>query len=217
MKRIALYTLTSLCLVACKKGPEAVVTTEQQTTATDTTATAKTDTTTVAFDSNKIPLSDKELGTFPYLTLPENYKYGYGDDGIKAADIIDADKEYFAVNGKLIPQQGKTAKAQLEKVPGSKGGKFNSLVVEENLTKTIEALGGIQVNNVPVPDSEMKRIGDKELIDKHYGYSIDHNLTDDVKTFIIRQKDKEVWIQFTLMNQESGWITILEKKPQNNS
>jgi len=212
MKQIFLCTALFLSLIACKKEQSTETTAsqiEKDSTTTATTPTAGSASENATFDINTIPVSDKDLGKFPYLNAPDTYKYGYGDDGIKPGEISDFDKEYFAVNGKLIPQEGKTCKVRIEKKQGT--GSFNSLVVKKSYEKAILALGGVQVNNVPVPQSEIDRIGNKELVDKKYGYSIDFNLLDDVKTFVIRTKDKEVWIQFSLMNNESGNITILEK------
>jgi len=211
MKRILLCTALFLSLLSCKKEQTTETTTTEtvKDTVTSTTPTATSSTENAAFDINSIPVSDKDLGKFPYLAAPDTYKYGYGDDGIKASEISEFDKEYFAVNGKLIAQEGKTCKVRIEKKQAT--GPFNSLVVEKSYEKAILALGGVQVNNVPVPKSEIDRIGNKELVDKKYGHSIDFNLLDDVKTFVIRTKDKEVWIQFSLMNNESGDITVLEK------
>ncbi len=161
------------------------------------------------FDINSIQESSAELGVFPYLNPPERYTYGY-EKNINSNDIRDFDKEYFAVAGKLIPVEGKSFKANIEK-DRSDGKRFNSLIVGKSYEEAILALGGVQVNDVTIPQSEIERIGNKELIDKHYGYSLDYNLLDDIKTYVIKTKDKEIWIQYYLMNDESGGITILEK------
>jgi len=211
MKRILLCTALFLSLLSCKKEQNAETKTTEtvKDSVTPVTQTASDSPENGTFDINTIPVSNKDLGKFPYLNAPDTYKYGYGDDGIKPNEISDFDKEYFAVNGKLIPQEGKTCKVRIEKKQET--GSFNSLVVEKSYEKAILALGGVQVNNIPVPKSEIDRVGNKELIDKKFGHSIDFNLLDDIKTFVIRTKDKEVWIQFSLMNNESGDITILEK------
>ncbi|MES2064745.1 MAG: hypothetical protein V4456_22705 [Bacteroidota bacterium] len=161
------------------------------------------------FDINTIPVSDKNLDKFPYLSPPDYYTYNY-DKEIKPASIRDVDKEYFAVNGKLLLQQGKTFKEHIER-DRNDGQKFNSLVVGNYYDEAIKALGGVQVNNVPVPKTQIDSVGNPELIDKRYGYSIDYNMLDDIKTYIIRTKTKQVWIQMTLMDNETGKITILEK------
>ncbi|MDV6169733.1 hypothetical protein R1T16_14950 [Flavobacterium sp. DG1-102-2] len=166
------------------------------------------------FDITAIPVSEADLGDFPFVKLPKDYCFGYcsswsGKPNEK--DIKDTDKEYFAVNGKLIPVEGKTYKVTIEKNRDADNKRFSRLAVLNSLDKDIKALGGVQVNNVPVSNEEWKRVGDEELIKNGYGKSIDVNLLDDIKTYIIRTKDKEVWIQFNLMDEESGRIAVLEK------
>lgn len=212
---IALAALT-IILAACnskearleqRSEPADSVTTETKTT-TPTAASGE-------FDITTIPVSEAKLGEFPYVMPPKDYCYGYcssWDGKANEKDIKDTDKEYFAVNGKLIPVEGKTYKVYIEKNRDADNKRFNRLVVLNSLDKDIKALGGVQVNNVPVTNAEFKRVGDEELITRGYGKSIDVNLLDDVKTYVIRTKDKEIWIQFNLMDEESGRIGVLEKQ-----
>lgn len=161
------------------------------------------------FDISTIKTSTADLGTFPFLSPPETYTYDYEKE-IDPSDIKDFDIEYFAVNGKLIRVEGKSFKVRIEK-DRTDGKRFNSLIVGKSYEEAILALGGVLVNNVTVPNSELERVGNKVLFEKGYGHSIDSNLLDDLKTYVIKTKDKEVWIQYSLMNDESGSITILEK------
>ncbi|TDQ11792.1 hypothetical protein [Pedobacter metabolipauper] len=211
MKRTAIYVLLVCAFMACKNKSNTSGSVEGK----DSVSTASTieadqskgaaDTT---FDIQSIPVTDKDPGTFPYLNPPETYTYGF-DKQIRQSDIKDFDKEYFAVNGKLIPQEGKSYKVSIEK-DRSDGKRFNSLIVERSYEQAILALGGVKVNHVPVSNEEYKRVGDKELIEKHYGASINANLLDDIKTYVIRTKDKVIWIQMSLLNEESGNLTVLE-------
>ena len=162
-----------------------------------------------AFDINKIPVSDKDLGTFPYLAPPEKYLYNYNKD-INPKNIKNVDTEYFAVNGKLIAQEGKSYKINIDK-PSSEETKFSSDEVLKHYKDVIEALGGVQVNDTDIAQAEYDRVGKKVLIDQGYGYTLDPNLLDRIKTFIIRTKDKTVWVQLCLLDEESGRITVLEQ------
>lgn len=164
------------------------------------------------FDITELPVSNKDLGEFPYLNPPENYCYGYCSEwkgSIDPKTIKDFDKGYFAVEGKIIAVEGKTFKASIEKNRSKDPAPFNSLLVEKAYEKAILDLGGVQVNNVPVPKEEIDRIGKENLM--KFGNSIDFNGLDRIKTYIIRTAEKEVWIQFSLLNEENGNITILEK------
>ena len=161
------------------------------------------------FNINSVPINTVELGQFPYLKLPETYTYNYEKE-ISQASIKDIDKEYFAVYGKLIPEEGKTFKATLEK-NRSDGKRFNSLEVQKSIDQSIKSLGGIKLKTVPITEKEWERIGDKELIEKKYGFSIDANSLDDIQVYVIRTAKKVIWVQVFLLNDESGKITILEK------
>ena len=214
MKRIAYILIIVAILASCKsKNAD----TAGADTATNKAEESKTSPDAVAnntpvpvkpFDINTIPVSDKELGKFPYLGLPDKYTYDYQKEA-NSKNINDMDKEYFAVNGKLLPQEGKTFKAHIEK-DRADGKKFSAMEVEKYYDEAIKALGGVQVNNVAVPKTQIDSIGNKELVDKKYGYSIDYNLLDDIKTYVIRTNTKQVWIQMTLMNEETGKLTVLE-------
>lgn len=67
------------------------------------------------------------------------------------------------------------------------------------------------MKTVPITQKEWDRIGNKELIEKKYGFSIDANSLDDIQTYVIRTENKAIWIQIFALNEESGKITILEK------
>lgn len=164
----------------------------------------------IPFDIQSIPISEVEIGQFPYLSYPEGYNFNYKKE-ISANDIKELDKEYFAISGKLHPIEGKSFKVRIER-ENTNPRKFNSLLVEKYYVEKIKSLGGVQVNNMAVDEAEIKKIGDQELIDKKFGFSIDYNLLNDIKTFVIRRKDKEIWIQMTLMNEEVGKLTVLEKE-----
>ena len=212
--KIITLAALSMVLIACNSKEARM---EQRSEPTDTIITEAKATEPVAsgtFDITTIPLSEAKLGEFPFINPPKDYCYGYcsswnGKPNEK--DIKDTDKEYFAVDGKLIPVEGKTYKVTIEKNRNIDNKKFSRVFALNSLEKDITALGGVQVNKVPVSNEEWKRVGDDELITRGYGKSMDVNLLDDVKTYVIRTKDKQVWIQFNLMDEESGRITILEK------
>jgi OOP family OmpA-OmpF porin len=161
------------------------------------------------FNINSVAVTTKDLGEFPYIKLPDTYTYNYEME-ISKASIKDPDKEYFAVYGKLIPEEGKTFKATLEKNRAD-GKRFNSLELQNSINKSILDLGGIKLKTVPITRKEWDRIGNAELIDKKYGFSIDLNSLDNIETYVIRTNSKVIWIQVFLLNDESGKITVLEK------
>ncbi|RYD93757.1 MAG: hypothetical protein EOP54_18665 [Sphingobacteriales bacterium] len=201
--------LLALTLTACKKESTPGTADGDTTSVTNPKPGDKEAVADAAFDINKIPVSDKDLGTFPYFAPPEKYAYNYNKEA-SLRDIKEVDTEYFAINGKLIAQEGKSYKINIDK-PSSEGTKFSSDEVLKYYKDTIAALGGVQVNDTEIAQAEYDRVGEKVLIDQHYGYTLDQNLLDRIKTFVIRTKDKVVWVQLCLLDQESGRIAVLEQ------
>jgi outer membrane protein OmpA-like peptidoglycan-associated protein len=162
-----------------------------------------TDSTLSTFDITSIPVTTQDIGVFPFFSAPEGYKFN-------SAKTTDFDKQYFAVNGKLVPLEGKSFNAELDVDRLKNKSKFNALLLEKSYSKLIIDMGGVKVNAIPVPAAEMERVGNSELIGKGHGYALDHN-GQNIHTYVIRKQDVEVWIQLYLLNEESGRVTILRK------
>ncbi|MFZ4261663.1 hypothetical protein ACFRAE_06450 [Sphingobacterium sp. HJSM2_6] len=166
---------------------------------------------TADFDLRKIPISEVSLGEFPYLTPPDDYCFDYCQawkGSIKKDDIKALDREFFAFNGKLVAIEGKSYKQTIEKNRTTDQSRFSALFVEKAFHNALLDLGAVEVNGVEVPYSEIERIGKQEVLD--YGHAIDFNGLDHIHTYIIRKEDKVIWIQFSLLDNESGKITIME-------
>jgi len=208
--KITFFASLLILLFSCNEKTEKIEVNET-TKETNSTGNEK-DTQAEVFDINSIPITTKNLGEFPYFNPPENHCYGYcssWDGKFKPNDIKDFDKEYFAVNGKFMLLEGKSYKATINKNKNENTSSFNKLIVEKSYHDAILNLGGVQVNAVPVTREEYESINEKDRY--QFGASIDANLLDEIKTYVIRTNDKEIWIQFTNLDQESGKITILEK------
>jgi len=155
------------------------------------------------FDINTIPVTSQDIGVFPFFSAPEGYKFNN-------PETKDYDKQYFAVNGKLVPIEGKSLNTDLDVDQQTNKGKFNAQLVEKSYGKLIVDMGGVKVNAIPVPSSELDRVGRSELLADGHGYSLDYN-GQNIHTYVIRKPDEIVWIQFNLLNNESGKMTILRK------
>ncbi|OOQ61603.1 hypothetical protein [Mucilaginibacter pedocola] len=206
MKKVFLCLTLAAAISACKNKTTPATETAD-TVAIKTTETPVADTT---FNIDAIAVSDKDLGTFPFLAPPPTYSYNYHQEA-DPKDIKAVDKEYMAVNGKLIAQEGKTFKINIER-PREGDKKFDAAEVQKYYEDKILSLGGVQVNNVEITKAEYERVGEKELITNNYGSTLDPNLLDRIKTYVIKTKDKVVWIQLCLLNEESGHIAVLEQK-----
>ncbi|MES2828045.1 MAG: hypothetical protein V4687_07820 [Bacteroidota bacterium] len=162
------------------------------------------DTTKVVFNVNTIPVTKKDIGSFPYLDAPKDYKYN---------DITKSDLKtvHFPVDGKLIAAEGKTYSTNIYKIQESEAP-FNAQIVEREYTKTIKGLGGVQISSKLLP-GQIEKIGKKRLEDEgDHAYTIvganDYTLNH-VNTYIIRTDKVVVWIELSFY-QNGGYIYILE-------
>ncbi|MBC8986631.1 hypothetical protein H9X96_12660 [Pedobacter sp. N36a] len=220
MKKNTLLFQSILCsillpaslLIACTGGDKKANTAAS---ITDTVATIPAENTTVAadtsklaFDINSIPVTTKDMGTFPYLNAPENYKYN---------DITKSDLKtvHFAVNGKLIPVEGKTFSTNIYKLnENGSESTFNATIVQRAYDKAVKDLGGVKLPGTPVPQAEVNRVGPKVLDEEgNHAYSIigpdDYTLSH-LNTYVIRTAKSEVWIELSFY-QNGAYIHILEK------
>jgi hypothetical protein len=158
-----------------------------------------------AFNVSKIPVTTKNLGTFPYLSAPDGYRYN---------DIVKSDLEtlHFAVNGKLMAVDGKTYKTNIYKNRESETP-FNMQVVDEAYKKVITDLGGVQVSDKLLP-GEVDKAGKSVLERENHAYVTigENNYTlSHVRTYIIKTAQAEVWIELSLY-ENGGYINILQKE-----
>ncbi|GAA0539858.1 OmpA family protein [Chitinophaga japonensis] len=152
-----------------------------------------------AFDINSIPVSDKDLGAFPYFSTPEGFRYQ-----------VEEDKEfhriYHFVDNKLVPVEGRTFTAYIFH-DEAKRKEFEPLLFERNYDNLIKSLGGVLVAEGHIPPSELERLGRDELY-KYHGPADIWN--DDVKTYVIRKPGAEIWVQ-TSHNTAGGSIVVSQK------
>jgi OmpA-OmpF porin, OOP family len=159
---------------------------------------------TAEFDVSNIAITSKDLGKFPYINAPERFKHDRGDTS-------DLGREYFAINGKLTPKDGKVFKSYIKPLDRERDKK-NILLLEKSYSDGLIALGAVETNQgTPITKTELERVGQKTLLERDYAYTIDFNELDRIKTFLIRSADKEIWIQYSISSYEAeGKIAILQ-------
>ncbi|OGX90130.1 hypothetical protein [Hymenobacter coccineus] len=67
----------------------------------------------------------------------------------------------------------------------------SELMVQRNYGDLVKGLGGVQVSSGELPREAVDKVSSDEY-HKHLGGL---NAGEDVDTYVIRQKDKEVWVQ----------------------
>ena len=153
-------------------------------------------------DIKNIPLSDKELGQFPYLNLPTNTKLQ--NNAIER----EIDRLFFPINGKMQAIEGKIWKANIVTSSGS-SSEWSLVAFEKHFEDKLTQLGAVKIFDAKVPTSELDRIKDQATYFGEEG-SIDY-WNEPVKVYVIRrEKQDDVYVQLS-GNSASGKIQILQR------
>lgn len=158
---------------------------------------------TSGFDINSIAVSDKELGTFPFFSMPE----GMTEQNKPVQRKFD--RLFFAVNGVMTPIEGKVWKANVT----TKSGNYDEWslpLFEKSYDEAIKAVGGVNIFDGMITKEEYDRYKDKAAYlgeDGSIGYT-----GQNIKTYVIRRANgDDVYIQLT-GNNAGGKINIAQKE-----
>jgi hypothetical protein len=146
-----------------------------------------------AFDINTIPISNKEIGEFPFFTPPEGYEYvTQGASRLNERDSIKNFSRYYYPLGKenLYPVEGKTF---YNVRINSKEGGDEILLIQRNYENAITAAGGVKVFDGKVDPSKTYNILSS---DDRYRYGV-RNESGERQVYVIRKQDMEVWFEIT--------------------
>lgn len=155
------------------------------------------------FDINSIAISDKELGTFPFFSMPE----GLSEQNKPVQRKFD--RLFFAINGVMTPIEGKVWKANVT----TKSGNYDDWSLpffEKSYDEAIKAVGGVSIFDGMIAKEEYDRYSDKATYlgeDGSIGYT-----GENIKTYVIRRANgDDVYIQLT-GNNAGGKINIAQKE-----
>ncbi|MDR3324184.1 MAG: OmpA family protein, partial [Zoogloeaceae bacterium] len=147
------------------------------------------------FDINQIPLTDKDIGAFPFFTPPEGYKY----ENVKTKDF---DRYYFAVREKtLVPIEGRTFRTSVENKKPDSHGHPEILLVERNYENAITTLGGVKVFNGKFPREAYQALSDED--GRRYGPELRN---DPRQTYVIRKLGVEIWVEITCNSAQCKYV-----------
>ncbi|WP_310392066.1 hypothetical protein [Hymenobacter sp.] len=139
-----------------------------------------------AFDLSAIPVSSANLGRFPYLGALKGYGFNVPSDSIG----YDFERSYIYDGKNLVAVEGKVVRRAY--LAADEKAKASNLMISRNYEDLVKGLGGVKVSTGRVPGEAVEKVG-REEYEKHDG-QLDRS-DDDIDTYVIRQKDKEVWVQ----------------------
>ena len=194
-----LYVAAMLCLGSCNQGADKK---DTVTSKHDTLQTPGTDTiSSVGNNLDNIPVSDKELGQFPYLKAPEGYKF--------SGDINRQQEEkYFFHSDSLVK---KVSGKYFHTTIFPSGNAFEDTFIVNHYAKDIEKLGGVQIYSGGLPNAA------GELINKEkpaYAEDMYDPMPYKYKQFLINTKTEKIWIELChgLNSNQVDLTVMLEKK-----
>lgn len=154
------------------------------------------------FDLSKVPVSSADLGVFPYLAPLPGYEVNTSN-----SENFDFERAYIFDGQNIIAVEGKVSRRLL--VPGTDAKKASDLMIQRNYEELFKKLGAMKVADTQVPKEAVDKIGNDEYY-KHNGKIDGQN--GPVYTYVIRQKDKEVWMQLELASGDYR-LNVTERAP----
>lgn len=156
-----------------------------------------------SFDINSLPVSDKDLGTFPFFSFPE------GLTQMNKPVQKKFDRLFFAVNGVMTPFEGKVWKSNVTPKSGSYDD-WSLPFFEKSYDEAIKAVGGVKIFDGEITKEEYDRYNKQAPYlgeDGSIGYP-----GENIKVYAIHRADGDVYIQLA-GNNSGGKIDILQTAP----
>ena len=154
------------------------------------------------FDINTVPVTSAELGSFPYLSPLKGYSVNTSN-----SEEFDFERSYVYDGKNLVPVEGKVSQRLIHLNSGEK--KASELMIQRNYEDLLKTLGATKVHSGKVDQASLDKIGQDEAY-KHGKWVLSTDRATD--TYIIRQKNKEVWVQVTPLGSDGDYaINVTER------
>jgi hypothetical protein len=194
-----IYIAAIICLSSCNPAANKkdVVKSKQDTLP----ATVSDNRVTAGNNLDNMPVSEKELGQFPYLKAPEGYKF--------SGDINRQLEEKYFFNSDSLVQ--KVSGKYFHTTIFPSGNAFEDTFIVNQYTKDIEQLGGVQIYAGGLPNAA------GELINKEkpaYAEDMYDPMPYKYKQFLIQTKTGKIWIELChgLNSNQIDLTVMLEQK-----
>jgi OmpA-OmpF porin, OOP family len=161
--------------------------------------------------SNTIPISNADLGTFPYFkTLPNFRPLNQSD-----STTIEQNRTYFYDGKNYLIIDGKVSSQELTLVNSSLKKPSEFQIVQE-FDKIVSTLGGKKIYAGKLPEDQLKKISGTDIVELSLKHQLAKSSFYGVANYVIKTQQKEVWIQLVAATIGSGFYTlmIVEKQDQ---
>ena len=156
-----------------------------------------------SFNIDDIPVSEENLGDFPFFSLPEGLATTNKPIERKY-DIL-----YFPIDGVMTPLEGKVWKSYIS-AEDRNSDDWSLAYFQKSYDEAITSVGGVKIFDGEITNDEYERYHDQATYlgeDGSIGY-----VGQNIKVYVIRQSNgNDVYIQLA-GNTASGNLNILQKK-----
>jgi hypothetical protein len=149
-----------------------------------------------AFDLASVPLSDVPLGEFPYLAIPDGY-----ENPNREKPVVAGAHAPFWTGDQLLWAEGTVYQSLIH---AERGREFSRMELQGFIENAVTELGGVPVTDSEIPSDVVYSIDEEITAEYHAGLGDIYN--DRVKTYLIRQADRTVWIHFCASTASAGWL-----------
>ncbi|MDQ1097173.1 MULTISPECIES: OmpA family protein [Chryseobacterium] len=200
MKNTALVLALAIAVLSCNQKSKEKTDATSQTEMQASEQKPQSDST-AAFDIEKIPYSNADLGTFPFFTLPKGLKE------MNKPLQKDFDVCFFPINGVMKPFEGKLYKTFVQ---ADEGTQFSQRYFEKSMEDYLKSIGAVKVFDGTITKEEYDRYHEQ---DPNKGGEGDIGYDgEQIKVYVIRSKDQgNIFVQYSATNA-SGKLNILQEK-----
>ena len=154
------------------------------------------------FDLSAVPITSANLGQFPYLTTLK----GYSVNTSNSTDY-EFDRSYIFDGKGIVGVEGKVSRHLIDADESDK--KASPLMIQRNYAELLKGLGAVLVSTGKTPQAAIDKIGEDEFR-KHMKWAAEPDRETD--TYVIRQKDKEVWVQVAPIGSDGDYaLNVTER------
>ncbi len=162
-------------------------------------------------DTLIIPVSNADLGIFPYFTRLPNFYFSNSSDSVAQAN----NRTYFFDGKKMLAIDGRMVSQQF-KVKDSRQKYASVFECIQEFDKVITTLGGIKVYTGKLPDGLLKSFSGDDIVTLGSKFQVAPSAYYGVVEYVIKTPEKEVWMQlhpYSLPSQFFG-LLVVEKSSQ---
>ncbi|WP_306363834.1 hypothetical protein [Nocardia sp. CC227C] len=201
----ALVAVVCAAVTGCAGGEDnnatPITTTTAATAATTITTTAATAGPGSGFDPRSVPLSDAELGEFPYFAIPAGFENPNTPD-----PIVERDRVPVWTGDRLEWVIGKVYQSLIY-AAGDAG--FSKFALMEAIDAAIDDAGGARVTESKIPQEVLDTIDRDVRVAYSSGLGDIYNGT--VTTYLVRRTDRHIWVHVTADSAGGSWMIVEER------